>query len=239
MIVRDAAQEALRELWLPTLAVAGFALLALPLLAESAILVRDRAVLDGVLALTWLLAVGSGLRLGTLLGGQGLGPLLRPSLGDGRFLRDRLAGHALALTGQTLLLLVLSSLHGPVRAAGPGLLVHGLACAGEAVLAALLTALLAAVVRPWLGAACAGAILLVGHLEQELLISIADTSARLPAQALLLLVPSIERIDVQGALIRQGPIDPVVVSVGLVELAGWGLLLGLLLRWAWARCDRA
>jgi len=239
MILRDAAQEAVQELWLPTLAALGFALLALPLLAESAVMVRDRAVLDGVLALAWLLSVGSGLRLGTLLGGQGLGPLLRPAVGDGRFLRDRLAGHGAVLAGQASLVLALSCLHAPVRGGGPGLLVHGLACAGEAVLATLLTALLAVVVRPWLGAACAGALLLVGHLEQELLASLADTSARIPAQALLLFVPSVERLDVQGALLRHSPIDPAAVGVGAVELAGWCLLLGLAVRAAWARVDRA
>jgi hypothetical protein len=238
LITRDAAQEALRELALPTLAVAAFALLALPLLAESAVMVRSRALLDGTLALTWLLSVGSGLRLGTLLHGQGLGPLLRPALGDGPFLRGRLLGHSLVLAGQAALVLGLTALHAPVRAAGVGLVVHGVACAGEAVLAALLTALIAAAVRPWLGAVGAGALLLVGHLEHQLLTSLGASVARLPAQALLLLVPSVERLDVQGALIRHAAIDPRVVGVGLVELAGWCLLLGLSVQAAWQRTDR-
>jgi hypothetical protein len=231
----DAVREALRDLLLPTLVAAAFALFALPLLAESAVVVRDRALLDGALATSWLLAVASGLRLGTLLPGQGLGPLLRPTVGDTSFLLHRLGGFALVLFLQTASLLVGLLLHAPVRGSGPGLLAHGAACIGEAVVATLLAALFAVVVRPWLAAGCAGALLMVGHLEQELLAAV-DASPLV--RLLLCMVPSVERLDVQGELITGAALDPLQLALGSAELAGWSVVLGLALRVAWSRTDR-
>ena len=129
MIARDAALEALRDLALPTLGAVGFALIALPLLAESGVVVRDRALLDSTLALGWWLAIVSGLRLGTLLDGGGLGPLLRPTLGSGRYFLRRCLGQAGVLGLQTALFFGGAGLLDAVRAAGWGLLLHGLGCA--------------------------------------------------------------------------------------------------------------
>lgn len=232
MILRDAATEALRELALPTIAAVAFALLALPLIAESGVVVRQRAILDGTLAVGWLLSVASGLRLGALLGGQGLGPLLRPVLGDLPFLAHRLLGYSVVLTAQAAVFLALAALH----TRHPGLLVHGVACALEGLLAVLLTALVATAVRPWLGAVVAAALLWVGHLEQEL---VAALGAGGPvARVVLLLVPSVEGLNVQGALLAGAPLDPAALAVGLGQAVGWCLLTTLLLRMAWARTDR-
>lgn len=237
-MIADALGEALRELLLPTLLAAAFALLALPLLAESAVVVRDRALLDGVLAVSWLLAAASGLRLGARLPGDGLGPLLRPVVGDTRFLVARVAGFAGILALQTTTTLALCLLHAPVRAAGLGLLAHGLACVGEAFVATLLTALFCVAVRPWLAAGCAGSLLIVGHLEQDLTAALAGSSLEPVARGLTLLVPSFERLDVQGELLTGAPIAPASLALGGAELVGWSLALGLALRAAWAKADR-